>query len=82
MQRAHLGGLLVRFIPTGAFCGERSLTCRHMGSLVVGFRETSVLLSGERCIGIPNVLFATAARQGDASRMFPPHSLVNFLLVY
>src|SRR5215813_1409175 len=31
------------------------------------------------CIGIPNALFATAAaRQGDASRMFPPHSLVNF----
>ena len=35
-----------------------------------------------RCIGIPNALFATAALQGDASRMFPPHSLVNFLLVY
>jgi len=34
------------------------------------------------CIGIPNALFATAALQGDASRMFPPHSLVNFLLVY
>ena len=34
------------------------------------------------CIGIPNALFATAALQGDASRMFPPHSLVKFLLVY
>jgi len=38
--------------------------------------------SDNGCIGIPNALFATAALQGDASRMFPPHSLVNFLLVY
>ena len=35
------------------------------------------------CIGIPNALFATAAaRQGDASRMFSPHSLGNFLLIF
>src|SRR5215471_15593042 len=27
------------------------------------------------CIGIPNALFGTAAQQGDAPRMFPPHSL-------
>jgi hypothetical protein len=40
--------------------------------------------AGQReCIGIPNALFATAAaRQGDAFRIFPPHSLVNFFLVY
>jgi len=44
-------------------------------------RQVSYLLWA--CLGIPNALFATAAaRQGDAFRMFPPHSLVNFFLVY
>src|SRR5262249_21378534 len=48
MQRAPCGGLAVQFIPTGAFCVARSMTCRYMGSLVVGLFATSGLLSGER----------------------------------
>ena len=44
--------------------------------------DTKACVECVLCIGIPNALFATAALQGDASRMFPPHSLVKFLLVY